>query len=72
MRDLDLEERLMIFADGSSLLEHIDSILSSLEDPKVSERSFNPIALVLIDINMHGMNGMECVKTIKERFVKAN
>ena len=64
MRDLDLEERLNIFPNGNLLLKHIDDVLAPFETStsEVYGTETNPIALVLIDINMDDMNGIECVK----------
>ena len=69
MRDLGLANKLVTFTDGISLLDYTDQILDSLEIPEIDGEQVSPIALVLVDINMHGADGIECVKAIKTQFM---
>ena len=62
--DLGLQSKLKIFSNGVETVEYFSNILSH---PGLLE-SKQPISLLILDINMPGLNGFECAKQIKQLY----
>ena len=61
----------MLFANGQEVVDYFDSLLEDIKqnDSQVSRMTpQQPVALLLLDINMPIMSGMEALKAIKEKF----
>ena len=72
MEVLGLSNRLRMFSDGKGLVAFIETTLNSIENSHLDGTVQTPVALLLVDINMPAMTGMECVKDIKYQFMELN
>ena len=67
--DIGLGDKLTMFSNGSDVVQHFDDLLkkqSSVEMP------FQPITMLLLDIQMPIMTGMQTMKLVKEKFERCN
>ena len=69
--ELGISDKLVTFSNGQDVIDHIEKILSGVinEDDQVP---CQPIALLLLDINMPILDGFETLKKAKELFERAN
>ena len=58
---MGLQSKLKIFSNGVETVEYFNNVLSH---PGLLEIK-QPISLLILDINMPGLNGFECAKQIK-------
>ena len=63
-----------MFSDGKDIVDFIDNLLSNLkaQSNDFSQRPLFPVCLILLDINMPSVHGMEAMNSIKESFKNAN
>ena len=59
-------------SDGYSLIDFVENALSAIISTHAEGKQHNPIALIIVDINMPEMTGLECVKTIRYKFNDIN
>ena len=73
--DLGLAERLVILSNGGEVVNFFDSFFECLKGTGSQTNSSNlyqPIALLLLDINMPIMTGMEVCKRVKDIYERHN
>lgn len=73
--DLGLAERLVILSNGGEVVNFFDSFFECLKNTSSQTNDSNlyqPIALLLLDINMPLMNGMDVCKRVKEIYKAHN
>ena len=65
-------EKLQIFSNGQEVIEFLDELLNDIQKENFdkSQAPRQPVALVLLDINMPILNGLETLRMIKERYKK--
>ena len=65
-------EKLKIFSNGQEVIEFLDELLGELhiENLDKVQAPRQPVALVLLDINMPILNGLDTLRMIKERYKK--
>ena len=68
-QDLGLLDRFMIFSDGQELVQYFDTLLGDYEKSNC-EPQLQPVSLLLLDINMPILDGIETQKLIMEKFQK--
>ena len=68
--DLGIGEKLSTFNDGLSAIQHVETVLSGIQDPDVVHEQ--PITLLILDMQMPLMNGFETLKFVKEAYAKHN
>ena len=66
--DLCSKEKVRMFSDGKEVIEFLDHYLGELT--LESESPKQPISLVLLDIHMPTLDGIETLKKIKERYAE--
>ena len=66
--DLGLASKLIIFSNGSEVVNYFTNLL---DQPVVSQMK-QPISLLILDINMPGLNGLECAANIKKQYKEIN
>ncbi len=64
----------MIFSDGIEVSEYINGILDDIEMESSQERQqlLQPVSLLLLDINMPNLNGIQALNLIKQRYEEVN
>ncbi len=72
LKEFNLLEKLVTFSDGKDLVQYTERLLRNLIETQTLSffkgRPVYPVSLILIDINMPTMNGMQTLKTIKRNF----
>ena len=73
MKEAGVADRLSMFGDGKETIDYFKELLVKiLQDPnKVPDISW-PVSLLLLDINMPGISGIEATKQVKRLFNDAN
>ena len=69
--DRDLSDRLQIFSNGQEVVDYFEELLKGLSEKNLSSIQ-QPVSLVLIDINMPILSGLETVPIIKRQFAEFN
>ena len=59
-------ERLEIFSDGEETISYFKDLLNLLNRIGDCEKTMQPVSLLLLDINMPLVNGIDTLKAIKE------
>lgn len=74
--DMDLKCNLIIFQDGletvnyfTQLLKDIETELASGINPKL-EGTLQPVSLLLLDVNMPILNGLQVLLQVKDKFAQ--
>ena len=65
---LNILDKLKIFSSGTSVVSYVDTLLGDIktsQDHNFDDRPLHPVSLILLDINMTIMTGMEALKSIK-------
>ena len=74
MKDIGLDNRLKMFANGQTVVDFVSELLTQLktEADWGVEQVSQPISLLLLDINMPVLNGYETLTKVKELYSKVN
>ena len=71
--DIGVEDKLVMHQNGRDGLDYFDSLLSDIENTLIEEFvPFQPVILLLLDINMPILSGIEALKLIKDKYQKLN
>ena len=72
--ELEIKDKLLVFSDGQEVFDYIEDVLNYLKQEPVdfSERPIQPISLLLLDINMPNITGLEALKMIKQKYREVN
>ena len=73
--DWGIEDKLTIFADGKAVVSFFEGILKKLEGQQPNEggeKVIQPISLLLLDINIPIINGIEVCLRVKSMFKEYN
>ena len=73
IQDLGISnERLILFQDGQQVVDFFDTLLASLPQSSLEAGGapLQPVALVLLDISMPILSGLETLKQIKKNYGK--
>ena len=68
MEEFGLKNRTKFFGNGQQVIEFVDSMTKLEKKSKRDVKKRQPIALILLDINMPILNGFETMATLNERF----
>ena len=72
LQDLNISNtnRLKMFTNGQEVIDFLQNLLAYVQndDQEESQAPRQPVTLVLLDINMPILNGLETMKLIKEMF----
>ena len=71
-QDIGLQDKLVLFSDGKEVVQYFDKILTTELAKTNSHLPTQPVALLLLDINMPMLDGKETMKLIKQKFEEAN
>ena len=66
--DLDIEEKLNIYQNGADVVKFFQWAIMDTEH----ENNIQPVSLVLLDINMPIMHGLECSEKINKIYKQEN
>lgn len=68
--DLGVAEKLITVNDGQDVMQWFESYLNGLDsqDGDLGSRTLQPVTLLLLDINMPIIHGIEALRLIKEKF----
>ena len=73
MQEAGVANRLSMFGDGKETIDHFNQLLDNiLNDPDKVPEVIQPVSLLLLDINMPGISGIEATKQVKRLFNDAN
>ena len=68
-QDVKLSDNLVILTDGQEVVERIDEILENIKrGHDSSQKKVWPIPLLLLDVNMPILNGLETLIIVKEKY----
>ena len=67
--DLGIENKLVQFSNGKDAVDYFRKLLDPTDD---KQSSILPVSLLLLDINMPIVDGLECAKSIKELYREKN
>ena len=70
-REVGIPDKLLLFQDGMQVTEYFDFILDDIEESP-EEETVQPVTLLLLDINMQPMGGMEALKLVKNKYQQLN
>lgn len=66
-------EKLAVFTDGQSVVNHVFEVLDNLDlRLKDNKPVIQPISLLLLDINMPQLTGIEACKQIRRKYDEIN
>lgn len=68
MKDIGLQGRLKLFSNGQDVIDFFEHHLSELSRDDTTEQVRQPVSLVLLDINMPLLNGIETLMKVKQTF----
>ena len=66
--EMGISEKLIMFSDGQNVAEYFDGILDALDVDSPRQEGLpphQPVSLLLLDINMPILSGMEALQRIK-------
>ena len=66
--DLGLSDRLQMFSNGKEAVIYFDRILSDCKQQRQNVVNNQPVSLILLDINMPIMTGIEAITIIKQKY----
>ena len=69
--ELGLSDKLLTFADGQQVVDYFEDMLKLIQNNS-SEDCLQPVALLLIDMNMPHVHGLDASKMIKDLYEKVN
>ena len=71
-KDLGITERFKLFSNGQEVLDFLHCFFYEQTSvrPKNSAQFIQPIKLILLDINMPILDGLETLKMVKQLFEK--
>ena len=74
LKELGLEKKIITHYDGEVVVEYFDYILDDIDvaDLNSDGTPLQPVSLLMLDINMPILNGLETLKIVKEKFEKIN
>ena len=73
LKDVGLDKNYTIVSNGQEVLDSIDEVLAPYyEQPLEQATKEQPIALLLLDINMPIMNGFDVLPLVKVKFDEIN
>lgn len=58
-RDLGIQDKLVLSITGKEVIDFLDIVLNNMAE---TNGLIQPISLILLDINMPIMDGLECLK----------
>ena len=61
-----------MFPNGKEVIDYFDNLLANLTNESNDKAPLQPVSLVLLDINMPIMSGLDTFPLIKEKFEKLN
>ena len=62
-----------MFANGQDLVQRLDNVLDSIQPEKLEGVvDIQPLKLIICDLNMPIMDGLEAITAIKEMFLRCN
>ena len=74
LKELGLEGKIITHCDGEEVVEYFDYILDDIDETDLNSDGtpLQPVSLLMLDINMPILNGLETLKIVKEKFAKIN
>ena len=67
--DIGLGDKLTLYSNGQDVVQHFDDLLKK---QSLIELPCQPVTLLLLDIQMPIMNGIQTMKLVKEKFARFN
>ena len=61
-QEIEKTDKLEIFSDGKETVEYFEDLLNLLKDIEGCENTLQPVSLLLLDINMPLLNGIDALK----------
>ena len=58
-----------MFSDGKETVDYFENILNNIEE---TEDPAQPVSLLILDINMPIVNGIDAMKSIMDKYKKIN
>ena len=73
--ELGISNRLLTFSDGQKTIDMFTQIIGDLDQLDASllgDQPYQPVALLLLDINMPHVSGIEAIKVIRQLYRDVN
>ena len=73
--ELGIEEKLKIFSDGRRVVDYISEVIDDLDSSSggvATKWPVQPVTLLLLDVNMPILTGMEAMKMIRDKYKQIN
>ena len=71
--DIGITDRLVMCSNGQEVVDYFDRLLDDVKESQGDRMTpFQPVALLLLDINMPILGGMEALKIIKSKYQRMN
>ena len=72
--EMGISNKLIMFSDGEEVVDYFDVLLDNLDTQTQSDEqpTLQPVSLLLLDINMSILNGIETLKQVKDKFKTIN
>ena len=72
--EMGISEKLIMFSDGQNVAEYFDGVLDKIDvtSPRTNPQPLQPVTLLLLDINMPILNGMEAFNRINNKYNEIN
>ncbi len=71
-QDFGLSDNLILASDGEEVIDFIENNLEKLNIENRLRPYVQPVALLLLDINMPMMNGLETLKFVNRQYTNFN
>ena len=72
LQDIGLAHRLVMVSNGQEVLDYFDNVLENLDLEQDRAVPLQPVSLLLLDINMPLLSGLQTLVLLKEKFKKLN
>ena len=72
IQDMGFADRLVLCSNGQEVLDYLDKMLEDLTLDQKRTTAFQPVSLLLLDVNMPILHGLDTLPLVKQKFQDAN
>ena len=66
-KELGIADKLIMFQNGTQVTDYFDFLLEDI-DESPNEEQILPVILLLLDINMQPISGIDTLKLVKQKY----